>query len=348
MKERLKLIKETIKEEFNKNIFVLNQPMWTVFNNDINKIINFLNKEIYDRIDIPMSLSIYNNELTKLPNNLNIDGSLILIAKNLRELPKNLTVRGNIDARDTSIVNLPEDATIIRGDFYPSIELGGKKRRDNNEWSLDLVTTDSVGERANALYKYITETFDDSDFDNINNFDVYDIIPEPTKHEKMFRFEIPKLDSSEWAVGTYDETESTAIELKKNEMEEHIDNLDIDVIKPYLNKRKMLKDALEYISDEIYEEPEAWGIDVDDIDEDGGYNEDAISEIIYFYSELAKEDVIQFYKEHLEGRINNYLNLEDYVADIVENDGFDFLDQYYNNIGEQRINLNDYYIARID
>jgi len=320
-----------------------------VFNNDINKIINFLNKKNYDRIDIPMSLSIYNNELTKLPDNLNINGSLILMAKNLIELPKNLTVRGNIDARDTSIVNLPEDVTLIRGNFYPSIELGSKKRRDNNEWNLDLVAKDSVGERANALYKYITKTFDDSEFDNINNFDVYDIIPEPTKYEKMFRFEIPKLDNSEWAVGTYYETEGTAIEFKKDEIETIVDSLDIDVIEPYLNKKQMLKDALEYISDAIYDDPEGWGIDPDDIDEDGGYNEDVISERIDFYSELAREDIIQFYKDNgMENKINDYLILKDFVADIIESDGFDFLDQYYNNIGEQRINLNDYYIARID
>jgi len=268
------------------------------------------------------------------------------VAKNLKELPKNLTVRGNIDARETSIVDLPEDTTIIRGDFYPS---SNEKRRNNNEWDINLVAKDSVGERANALYKYIIETFDNSEFVNINNFDVYDIIPTPIKHGKMFQFEIPKLEESEWAVGTYDETEHTAHEYKKEELEVHVNNLDIDSIKPYLNKRQMLRDALEYISDAVYENPEGWGVDPDDINEDGEYNEDVISERINFYSELAREDIFKFYMDNgMEDKIHNYLILDDYVADIIEEDGFDFLDQYYDSIGEQRINLNDYYIARID
>ena len=229
MKERLKLIKEIIKEELNKDVFVLNQPMWSVFNGDIYKIIHFLNKKNYGRIELPLSLSLFSQTLTKLPDNLNINGGLTLVAKNLKELPKNLTVRGNIDARETSIVDLPEDTTIIRGDFYPS---SNEKRRNNNEWDINLVAKDSVGERANALYKYIIETFDNSEFVNINNFDVYDIIPTPIKHGKMFQFEIPKLEESEWAVGTYDETEHTAHEYKKEELEVHVNNLDIDSIKP--------------------------------------------------------------------------------------------------------------------
>jgi hypothetical protein len=346
MKERLKLIKEIIKEELNKDVFVLNQPMWSVFNGDIYKIIHFLNKKNYGRIELPLSLSLFSQTLTKLPDNLNINGGLTLVAKNLKELPKNLTVRGNIDARETSIVDLPEDTTIIRGDFYPS---SNEKRRNNNEWDINLVAKDSVGERANALYKYIIETFDNSEFVNINNFDVYDIIPTPIKHGKMFQFEIPKLEESEWAVGTYDETEHTAHEYKKEELEVHVNNLDIDSIKPYLNKRQMLRDALEYISDAVYENPEGWGVDPDDINEDGEYNEDVISERINFYSELAREDIFKFYMDNgMEDKIHNYLILDDYVADIIEEDGFDFLDQYYDSIGEQRINLNDYYIARID
>ena len=111
----------------------------------------------------------------------------------------------------------------------------------------------------------------------------------------------------------------------------------------------MLRDALEYISDAVYENPEGWGVDPDDINEDGEYNEDVISERINFYSELAREDIFKFYMDNgMEDKIHNYLILDDYVADIIEEDGFDFLDQYYDSIGEQRINLNDYYIARID
>jgi hypothetical protein len=46
--------------------------------------------------------------------------------------------------------------------------------------------------------------------------------------------------------------------------------------------------------------------------------------------------------------ISNYLDVKSYVSDIIENEGFGIIEQYYDDIGEVRINLNDYYVARID
>jgi len=354
MKERLKLIKQIIKEELNKEVFVYDDVMRSVFEDNPKKLIKYLNKQNYKRIEIPSSLSIFDNELTKLPDNLIIQGSLILIAKNLTELPKNLTItRGNIDARSTSILELPEDTKISGGRFYPSVELSSKKRKENNEWDISKVGKESIGERANALHKFIIETFDESDFENINDFEVYDIIPEIIKHHSMYRFEIPKLNDSVWVVGTYNETEATAIDYHSDIISDNKDHLDLNAIEPFLNKRRMLDAAYEYITDSINDSindnPEGWGLDPDDVDENGEYSEDTISERIDFFYEEAKEDVVKFFKEQgMEEVIPEYLNTDSYAEFIVENDGFDIIEQYYDSIGEERVNLNDYYIARID
>lgn len=352
MKNRLELIKEAIDDELNdKDVFKLDDFWMKALNDNVNNLIKFLNKRSYKKIEIPRSLSIFDSNLTKLPDNMNIRGNLTLITRNLTELPKNLTVSyGNIDARDTKILELPEDTKISGGRFYPSTELSIKKRKNNNEWDVNNVTNGSVGERANALYKFIKENFDETEFKNINEFDVYDIIPEIIKHGSMYRFEIPELDDSVWVVGTYSETEATAIEQKSDELEHNLDSLDLDEVSPYLNKRRMLNDAFEYIADSVNDDPESWGLDSDDdLDEDGEWDQDKLNiQIDFFYGE-AKEDVIKFYTEYnMDDIISNYLDVKSYVSDIIENEGFGIIEQYYDDIGEVRINLNDYYVARID
>jgi hypothetical protein len=351
MKERLRLIKQIIKEELNKEVFVYDDVMRSVFDDNRKILIKFLNKQNYERIEIPSSLSIFDNELTKLPDNMNIRGSLTLMTRNLTELPKNLTVSyGNIDARDTKILELPEDTKISGGRFYPSTELSIKKRKNNNEWDVNNVTKGSIGERANALYKFIKENFDETEFKNINEFEVYDIIPEIIKHGSMYRFEIPELDNSVWVVGTYSETEATAIEQKSDELEHNLDSLDLDEVSPYLNKRRMLDDAFEYIKDNVNEDPESWGLDSDnDLDEDGEWDRDKLSNQIDFFYGEAKGDIIKFYTENgMDNIISDYLDVKSYVSDIIENEGFGIIEQFYDDIGEVRINLNVYYVARID
>ena len=92
---------------------------------------------------IANELKLYESNITKLPNNLVIEGNLdISKCPNLKELPKNLTVKGDLLCEYSEIKNLPNDIS-INGNIYLSFSKI-KKLPNNLTVYGDLILSNSA------------------------------------------------------------------------------------------------------------------------------------------------------------------------------------------------------------
>ena len=68
-------------------------------------------------IDVEGLLDVSYTQITSLPNNLRIYGSLWIESTKITSLPDNLSVEQNLDIRDTKITSLP-DSLKVKGTIW--------------------------------------------------------------------------------------------------------------------------------------------------------------------------------------------------------------------------------------
>jgi len=80
---------------------------YTIYNKNVKPNINWVS----DKLNIDITI-VVNNDITNLPNNLNIESGLLIFNKFIEFLPNNLTVNGELDASGSNLKNLGNDLKV--------------------------------------------------------------------------------------------------------------------------------------------------------------------------------------------------------------------------------------------
>ena len=110
------IIKQVLieQEEEKKEVWITDEDefksrLFDVFNGDSEKFAKIHNKH-YDNIVVNGTLDLGGFQITTLPDNLHVTWTLFLNkCKNLTSLPNNLYVEGSLDLRQTPITSLPDN-----------------------------------------------------------------------------------------------------------------------------------------------------------------------------------------------------------------------------------------------
>ena len=110
------VINDDFSIDYKSDLFLVNTNITKLPNNlTVNGWLDLRNTNITklpDNLTVHGYLNLTNINITKLPDNLTVNGSLILTNTNITELPDNLTVYGNLYLDNTNITKLPDNLKV--------------------------------------------------------------------------------------------------------------------------------------------------------------------------------------------------------------------------------------------
>ena len=148
--------------------------------------------------------------------------------------------------------------------------------------------------------------------------DVYDIIPSGT-HYDMDRFVVEALSGRRYAVGTSDETRSSAEDAVKSLVDDMgVDAFSSSFAKNHLDTDKIEDEARDYYEQDVYDNPDSYLNE----DEDRDLSDRQIQEIAVYKKKIKQaEDTIEYLEtiEGTESKIKELLEMiDDMESEIVD------------------------------
>ncbi len=99
----------SILEQVDDKVHYYKEENFDLFNNDEELYIKYLLKKNFDEIIVSESWEITNPNLTRLPDNIYVDGDLTLTLPMLETLPNGMQIEGNLRVHAPLLTTLPDD-----------------------------------------------------------------------------------------------------------------------------------------------------------------------------------------------------------------------------------------------